>query len=453
MAALLLAGRLRTVCLCLVLFMLLPPLSGQTVPDGKALLTVRLPAQATLTVDDMATEQIGPERTFITPSLAPGHHYFYTLAATWDDKGEAKTLIRKVRVRSGEHTRVDLTQQEVRKDQEPNNKNEAKEEPRKKEEPKIETKKKEEPQAGQAKSRTFLFTYSATVTGLPEGKTARIWLPVPSAGPDQDVTIESTDDLPKGFKISDDKKTNNRYLFVEAKANADGQVPLAIPYKITRREVKGRSKDTTTAQQIARFLQADAMVPIAGKPVDDIKEKLKLPKDLPKDEMAAARLLYDLVNDHMKYGKPQDKAWGRGDSIYAAQECVGNCSDFHSLFITLARSQHIPAKFEIGFPLPAQRGAGEIPGYHCWAKFKVKDGSWVPVDISEANKDPKMKDYYFGNLTEDRVAFSTGRDLELIPKQDGPPVNFLVYPYVEVDGKPYAADKIKRRFTYKDLEK
>jgi hypothetical protein len=33
------------------------------------------------------------------------------------------------------------------------------------------------------------------------------------------------------------------------------------------------------------------------------------------------------------------------------------------------------------------------------------------------------------------VAFSTGRDLTLIPKHDGDPVNFLVYPYVEVDGK------------------
>ena len=25
-----------------------------------------------------------------------------------------------------------------------------------------------------------------------------------------------------------------------------------------------------------------------------------------------------------------------------------------------------------------------------------------------------MKDYYFGNLTEDRVAFSTGRDMTLV---------------------------------------
>ena len=71
---------------------------------------------------------------------------------------------------------------------------------------------------------------------------------------------------------------------------------------------------------------------------------------------------------------------------------------------------------------------------------------WVPVDISEANKNPKMKDYYFGNLTEDRVTFTTGRDIDLVPKQDGAPLNFFIYPYVEVDGKPYPADKVERKF-------
>ena len=57
----------------------------------------------------------------------------------------------------------------------------------------------------------------------------------------------------------------------------------------------------------------------------------------------------------------------------------------------------------MGFPLPPKRGEGDIGGYHCWALFKPEGKGWVPVDISEANKDPKMTEYYFGNLTEDRV--------------------------------------------------
>ena len=100
-----------------------------------------------------------------------------------------------------------------------------------------------------------------------------------------------------------------------------------------------------------------------------------------------------------------------------------------------------------------RRGAaGRIGGYHCWAQFHTKDNGWVPVDISEADKAPTKKDYFFGRLNENRINFSTGRDIELVPKQTGTPLNYFVYPYVEVDGKPYPKEKIKLSFFYKDHE-
>jgi transglutaminase-like putative cysteine protease len=198
---------------------------------------------------------------------------------------------------------------------------------------------------------------------------------------------------------------------------------------------------------VARFLKPDALVPITGKPLDLIKGK-----ELPDDPMRKARVLYDAVNDHMKYSK-EGTGWGRGDSVWACDSKYGNCSDFHSLFISLARSQKLPARFEMGFPLPEKRGEGTIGGYHCWAFFRPSDAEgWVPVDISEANKNPKMKDYYFGNLTEDRVTFSTGRDVDLVPKQSGKPINFFIYPHVEVDGKEHDQAKITRQFRFKDVK-
>jgi transglutaminase-like putative cysteine protease len=186
-------------------------------------------------------------------------------------------------------------------------------------------------------------------------------------------------------------------------------------------------------------------VPITGKPL-----ALLAGRELPKDQLAIGRVLYDVVNNHMRYSK-EGVGWGQGDVEWACDSRYGNCSDFHSLFISLARSQKIPAKFEIGFPLPEKRGEGEIAGYHCWAKFKPRSNGWVPVDISEASKNPKLREYYFGNLTEDRVTFSVGRDLVLVPEQDGPPLNFFIYPYVEVAGKPHPSDSVKHKFTFQDI--
>ncbi|MGE3806239.1 MAG: transglutaminase-like domain-containing protein [Gemmataceae bacterium] len=300
--------------------------------------------------------------------------------------------------------------------------------------------------AADAQSRSFEFTYQGTLTGLPAGKLARVWLPVPSSNADQEVTILDKQ-LPGKEQLNTEKTYGNRILFFEARASDKGEVPFSVTYRITRREVKGLGPVKESNELLERYLKPDAVVPIAGKPLELIKDR-----NLPDDPMQAARVLYDVVNKHMRYAK-EGTEWGRGDSVWACQSGFGNCSDFHSLFISLARSQKIPAKFEIGFPLPEQRGSGAIPGYHCWAKFKVGDKGWVPVDISEASKNPKLAEYYFGNLTADRVAFSTGRDLELVPRQAGKPINFLIYPYAEVDGQPVGQDKIKKQFSFKDLDK
>jgi len=296
-----------------------------------------------------------------------------------------------------------------------------------------------------ARTRTFQFTYAAVVTGLKPGEAARIWLPVASSNADQDVSILSKE-LPAEGKINRQLPFDNQILYLEAKADADGKIPLKLVYKVTRREVKGDggAKVKENAELLNRYLKADAKVPIDGKPLEMLKGK-----NVPTDAMGAAKVIYDAIDDALTYGKDKP-GWGEGDSVWACESKTGNCSDFHSLFLSLARSRGIPAKFEIGFGLPEKRGAGDVPGYHCWAKFRPDGKGWVPVDISEANKHPDKRDYYFGNLTEDRVAFSTGRDLTLVPKQDGGPVNFFVYPYVEVDGKVWPQNKIQKTFSYRD---
>jgi hypothetical protein len=41
-------------------------------------------------------------------------------------------------------------------------------------------------------------------------------------------------------------------------------------------------------------------------------------------------------------------------------------------------------------------------------------------------------------------------DIALSPKQDGPALNYFVYPYVEVDGKPY--DKLDKQFSFEEVK-
>jgi transglutaminase-like putative cysteine protease len=294
--------------------------------------------------------------------------------------------------------------------------------------------------------RKFRFIYGATIQELPADTPVRIWLPLARESHEQRVEIESIE-IPASYQLLSERNYGNPILYFEALPDANGEIAFEIRYRVERRELRVEQAESIWSGDEQRYLVATQLEPADG----SLTERV-FGADRPKGNIdQVARALYNAVNHRMKYDKPEGQPWGRGDARWACDSRFGNCTDFHSLFISLCRDRKIPAKFEIGFSLPAARSVervGSIGGYHCWAKF-VSEGRWVPVDISEANKDPGMTEYYFGNLTADRIAFTTGRDLQLEPPPASGPVNFLVYPYVEVQGKPYS--KLTKSFGYQDL--
>ena len=284
-----------------------------------------------------------------------------------------------------------------------------------------------------ATSRTFALTYDVALPDLPAGaRRARIWIPEAASGESQTVALEAKNG-PVPAVETRDPEYGNRILYAEIDHPAAASAHFTLRYRVTRREYAG-SAGASSADSVARFLRADRLVPTGGRMkalADGIVAGRKEPLEI-------ARALYDYVFRSLRYDK-SGTGWGRGDAVWACDARRGNCTDFHSLFIALMRAEGIPARFEIGFPLPAAAAEGEIPGYHCWAEFHVDGRGWIPVDISEAWKAPALHDYFFGRLDANRVQFSVGRDIALSPRQEGEPLNYFVYPYVEVDGRPAAA--------------
>lgn len=301
--------------------------------------------------------------------------------------------------------------------------------------------------------RHFELTYEAAVTVIPEGaQVVDFWVPIASDTPEQTVVLDETS-LPEGASIGEEATYGNRILHVQWKAPFPERPGVKLRFDVVRKEVlvpqaKALAPDQAVpaSPALARYLGPSAMVPLEGR-LASIADELQLEAAHP---LAAGRKAYDYVVELMTYGKTAP-GWGRGDALWACDSRTGNCSDFHSVFIGLARTREIPSYFEIGFPLPPDATEGEIGGYHCWAWFLGGESAgWVPVDASEADKHPELFDYYFGALTADRVAFSRGRDLTLVPPQKGGPLNFFIYPYVEIDG--VAGGEIEKKFSFRNLE-
>jgi len=296
-------------------------------------------------------------------------------------------------------------------------------------------------------SRTIRLDYAVKLLKLPIDAKVRVWLPVPSSDDYQQVR-EIDRELPALGQIHHEPVFGNKILHFETTGPESGESTFRVSYRVRRLEVQALAgpagDDPLSDNDRRRFLAANRKVPITGKPLlllDGLQFR--------EDSVSVARRLYDRVDEHVRYDKSKP-GYGNGDVLWVCDSRFGNCTDFHSLFISLARSQGIPARFEIGFPLPVERGKGTIGGYHCWAYFHAVDHGWVPVDISEADKHPELKEYYFGNLSENRIAFSAGRDINLVPRQKSEPLNYFIYPHVEVDGKEWPKERIQLSCSYTD---
>ena len=274
---------------------------------------------------------------------------------------------------------------------------------------------------------SFEFYYTITLPTLTQS--AEIWVPLALSDAFQEVKILEKK-LPVPSKVIKDQANKNEVLYMNLGPEHSGK-QIFISYAVTRSE---KGPYTEALPNPSAYLTGNKLMPTGGRFEEIAKEALG--EKIKESQLIQARALYDYIIETMRYMKFGD--FGRGDSNYACDSKTGNCSEFHSYFISLARSVGIPARFAIGASIPSDRNEGGMDGYHCWAEFYA-DGKWWPVDISEANKYTALATYYFGRHPANRIEFTRGRDLELSPGPSSGPINFLVYPYLEVGGKEIKA--------------
>jgi hypothetical protein len=283
---------------------------------------------------------------------------------------------------------------------------------------------------------SFQFTYRFRLPEL-SGATS-IWLPLAQSDSFQTIEIVKID-APDGWRQLDEVMNGNKILFMSVGPGESGK-KIEIQYAVHRKEM--------TPYASLEHLARQHMKPERLVPDDSVFREISSRTVHGKEsDIMKARGLYDYVIDQLRYAR-YGSGWGKGDAVYACDAKSGNCTDFHSYFIALARAAGIPARFAIGAAIPSERNDGGIDGYHCWAEFYA-DGHWWPVDISEADKNSSLASYYFGHQPANRFELSKGRDLVVEPSPQSGPINFLAYPLIEVAGKPVA---VKTEFLFQRIQ-
>src|ERR1700684_2109176 len=334
----------------------------------------------------------------------------------------------------------------------------------------------------QPKTASFQIKNEFMVQVPKDTKTARLWFAVPqedSASVVREFSVAA--DFPVHYYRDD---WGNRVGYAEINAPGDGPLKLREQFGLTRTEIRNdidasKTRPLTDPERAALFayLQPSGHVIID----DKIKTLSATIVGSETNPILAARKIYNWTLENVDYWvKDPDhlKASPVGSTEYCLRTKTGNCTDFHSLFASLAISSGIPTRMVYGSLLKPTLNGVQIDGsYHCWIQFFAPNYGWLPLDVSLANiygkefpvtdknkklvelttatgykgLDPSKIEYYFGNLDERRVTWSMGRDLIMQPPQNDGPVNALTKIYVEVDGKQSA--DWTREFTYAEIRK
>ena len=319
--------------------------------------------------------------------------------------------------------------------------------------------------------RNFEFNYKVSLPAN-SAQNIKIWIPVPTTNEVQNISKLSIEtDL--NYEIKKELKHGNTYLYASINGGLAKSTDINMHFTVNRKQIGNVDYEGVN---LSNYLDANRLVPVGGRFDSIIAANALTSKDM--------KAVYNFVLKEMHYGKPKAKnktdqyytnlpdvikngvtkdtvvslyekskkyggeyTFGNGNSNYACDISVGNCTDFHSYFMSLSRSLDVPARFHIGFSIP-NGNEGKIGGYHCWADFQQNNNTWTPVDISAADIEADKADFYFGNLNENRVEFTKGRDLDLENYNNGL-VNFFIYPLMEEDGK--ISNNYSKQFYFKEI--
>ncbi len=273
-------------------------------------------------------------------------------------------------------------------------------------------------------------TYVTEILKPPKRSNVDIWIPVPQTDQEQEITglkVES----PLPYRFTTEPVWKNRMIYINTERLNPGD-RILMHYRIKRKAtgvIVDRQRDPSRYLEPSEWEKWDEKI-------SAFVDKLTAGDDNP---VEIARKVYNALIERLRY---IHEVCGRGVSTITFEEKVGRCDEYHALFRSMMMYRKIPVSWEQGMALPypselKKEGQFEADciNAHSWVRFYIGDGRWFPVDVSEADRRPALKEFYFGRLLPDRIKLSNGRGFTLSPPQKGI-INTFAYTYIEAGGIP-----------------
>ncbi len=259
------------------------------------------------------------------------------------------------------------------------------------------------------------YTLTVKADAVPAGETIRCWLPFPREDhPRQkEVTLLSAS---PGSPVLSPAASPHRTLYLEQTAVAG--VPaifeasfsftgLAQYFDLTHiQEGTLVSKDTS----LLRYTVEETPHIVFTTPIRQLSDSLTGQETRP---VRIARTLFDWIDTHIPWAGALEYGIIPNIPEYVLTNRRGDCGMKTLLFMTLARYNGIPARWQSGWMMHP----GEV-NLHDWCEIWLEETGWVPVDMSFGtllSDDSRVQYFYLSGMDPYRLIVNNAIAGPLMP--------------------------------------
>ncbi len=259
------------------------------------------------------------------------------------------------------------------------------------------------------------YTLTVDADAVPDGEIIHCWLPYPKENfqRQKDVKLLSVND--EEYIISSDSNPQ-RTLYLEKKAEKGKPTKFEMEfeytaysevYNIDPEKVKPYDKNSElykkfTSERAPHIVFTNELKELSNKIVGDTKN--------PYEKVFK---IFQWISKNIPWASAREYSTIKDISSYCINNMHGDCGIKAMTFITLARLNGIPARWQSGWMLHP----GNV-NLHDWAEYYLEGYGWIPIDVDygiQNSDNPKVKYYYASGIDSYRLIVNSDFGKPLFP--------------------------------------
>jgi transglutaminase-like putative cysteine protease len=265
-------------------------------------------------------------------------------------------------------------------------------------------------------------TYQISVKpdAIPEGEIIRCWLPFPRENHDRQQKVEIIETMPEKYFMAPDT-LSQRSIYMEQKAvkgkstvfqikfdyNALAQYFALDKKNILPYDTSSIIYKQNTSQQVPQIVFTDRIKCLSDSIVNGIS-----------DPVQKVKKLYYWINNHIIWTGALEYSIMPNITDYVLTNKRGDCGMQTLLFMSMARCQGIPVKWQSGWMMHPGR-----VNLHDWCEVYYQGVGWVPLDMSfnlQPSDDLREKEFYINGIDAYRMIVNDAISAKFVPSKKYP---------------------------------